>query len=163
MNEDATPITAFPEARARKRKERKTVWLMALFGTMICALVGGLAGAYMGYTGGSAAGMGPYVFGAAMLVGAVGSLVWSWQYWKSIDEMARRAHLDSLYWGGVIASTPLLILAGVIYVYDDFQLGFVNELVSSPTQAFGLGIATLYSSILLGYGVFWLVWWMRKR
>jgi hypothetical protein len=163
MNDDATPMSAFPEARARKRKERKSVWLMFLFGTMICALGGGLVGAYMGYTGEQTAGMGPYVLGAVMLVSAVGSLVWSWQYWKSIDDMACRAHLDSLYWGGVIASTPWLVLAGVIFVYDDFQIGLVSELVSSPTQAFGLGIATLYSSILLGYGVFWLIWWVRKR
>jgi hypothetical protein len=168
MINDLNKEAAFPQERSKKLTERKAIWLTALFGVMACAIIGGVIGGIAGYhetsTGNTASlTLIPWALVATGIVIGLSSLVWGLKYWRAIDEMARRAHLDSWFWGGVVGSLPLLTIGMVALAFPDFNITFIQSLAKSPTHAFGLGAVGLYTSMLLGYGLTWLIWWAKKR
>jgi hypothetical protein len=168
MSKDTNETAAFPQMRANKLGQRKAIWLMALFGVMVSAILGGVVGGFAGYheaRSGIAFGTrtAPWALFVAALVGGFASMAWSLKYWRAIDEMARRAHLDSWFWGGVLGSIPLGTFGIVAMAFPNFNLGLIDDITASPTHAFGLGIVALYGSMLFGYTLFWLIWWAKKR
>jgi hypothetical protein len=168
MSNDANDKVAFPEKRLTRKDTRKSLWLMALFGFMVLMLLGGLAGGIIGYLDGKAGrdvgtGVGPWLMVAAMSVGGVIGLVWGQKYWKAIDEMAKRAHLDSWFWGGSIVAIPILSIGFMLYAMPEIKIDLIDRLAPTPSAAFGLGIWVTYIALLLGYTIFWLIWWAKKR
>jgi hypothetical protein len=163
---DATP--AFPEARAKKISNKKAVWLMAMFGLMAFGLLGGLAGGVMGYLdaragrniGESAA---IWIVAIGMAASAPLGIWWSIKYWKSIDEMAKRAHLDAFFWGGSISWYFVGPFAALPLAVPEMKLTWIEGFDLSSTHAFALGIGTAIGATLIGYTVFWLFWWAKKR
>jgi hypothetical protein len=168
MTTQTKPDALFPEARAKKLNKRKTIWLIALFGVMAIGLGGGILGGIAGYSdvkSGTSFGEGlvPIVMLVGGLVAGLLSLWWSLHYWKSIDEMARRAHLDSWFWGGTLGGLPLGVLGVVTMAVPEFKLDMLERMALSSTQVFGLGAVAIYGCMVLGYTIFWLIWWARKR
>jgi hypothetical protein len=168
MNTETTPKPSFPDARAQKLSKRKAIWLTALFGTIAFALGGGVIGGLAGYheaKSGVAFGEGalPIVLIAVCLIAAFVSMWWSVGYWKTIDEMARRAHLDSWFWGGTLGSIPLGVLGIGALLMPSLKIDIIERLALTSTQVFGLGAIAIYGCMLLGYTIFWFVWWAQKR
>jgi hypothetical protein len=158
----------FPEARAKKLHAKKKVWLIALFGSTAFFIVGGTIAFFAGYHDAKngkemATGALPALLTISTLAATILSMWWSIGYWRSIDEMARRAHLDSWFWGGVLGSIPLLVLGGVTLSIPELKFPMIEALGMSSTQSFGLGALAIYGCMLLGYTIFWLIWWARKR
>jgi hypothetical protein len=88
---------------------------------------------------------------------------WSLKYWRSIDEMARRAHLDAFFWGGPASWLLIIPLALPPLMLKGFQLDMVENFTSSPSAGFGLGVMVTLVVTLLGYITVWLFWWATKR
>lgn len=97
---------------------------------------------------------------AAALAMAVGMF-------NALDEMAKQAHYIAWYWGGVIA------LSAIAFVVVALQL----DLVSWPAitawlprlafadgpDAFVAGLMTTPALMLIGFGGWWGVYWLRRR
>jgi hypothetical protein len=160
---------AFPDARVKNRKVKKSVWLLAILGLIVLGFGAGFVGATIGYIDGRAGrsfadSRMPWILMAFALVSMVPTLWWCAKYWKSIDEMARRAHLDAFFWGGgVISWAVFLPFITPMVAFSEFKLNLIESLKISSTHAFGLGAAVAIATTLLGYGLFWLFWWAKKR
>jgi hypothetical protein len=164
MNDDTKIQPAFPEARAKKLTQRKMIWLIGIGGLLLAAVAGGFAGYFSDSLNTSIGGsLAPLPLFLLLVAASILSMWWSLHYWRSIDEMARRAHLDSWFWGGVPGSIPLGILGMVALVEPSFKVDAFESLAMSPTQVFGLGAVAIYGCMLVGYTIFWLIWWVRKR
>jgi hypothetical protein len=168
MNNDANDKAAFPETRQKKLNSKRALWLILLFGCAVILILGGLFGAIVGYYDAangtnSSKVIGPWaIIFSGIAIGAL-TLWWSLKYWHTIDEMAQRAHLDSWFWGGVGASFPVLALGAFALAMPEFKVELIERFAASSTHAFGLGAIVMYSSMLLGYTIFWLIWWAKKR
>jgi hypothetical protein len=89
-------------------------------------------------------------------------------YWmRDIDELAQRAHYVAWFWGGSTAICVLLffvLAAPALQQIVDFP---AIESALAPMAGEGAGfIAGVMASLLvltLGYGAWWLVFWLRKR
>jgi hypothetical protein len=163
---DATP--AFPEARAKKINKKTAVWLMALYGVMALGLLGGLAGGIMGYLDAKAGrsigeSASIWIVAIGMAASATLGVWWSIKYWKSIDEMARRAHLDAFFWGGSISWYFVVPFAALPFAFPDVKLTWIESFNLSSTHAFALGIGTAIGATLIGYTIFWLFWRAKRR
>lgn len=168
MNSDMKEQVAFPEARAKKRNSRKAIWLIGLFGFMVITLLGGVLAGIIGYADERSGrdfkdGIAPWFFAIFILGFAILGVQWSWKYWQSIDEMARRAHLDSWFWGGSIAAIPVAGFATILFSFPEVEFHLIDRLAATPSAAFGLGALVMYAALLLGYTIFWLIWWAKKR
>jgi hypothetical protein len=169
MSDDTNTRPEFPEARAKKKSIIKTVWLMAAFGVVALGVSSWLVGSAIGYLDGRAGrafedSNAPWVLVGFALFAFIPTCWWSFKYWQSIDEMARRAHLDAFFWGGGMISWAIFLpFVLPMLVFPQFQLGMIEKLDGSSTHAFGLGAFAAIIITLLGYGVFWLFWWAKKR
>lgn len=98
----------------------------------------------------------------AVLVAGLAALVFTGRWWKGADEAVREAHKSSWYWGGstglLLAGSVAVALASVAFGGGGDQFGL------SPAEA-GLivtGAGMTVALMLLGYGLFWTVWWLRR-
>lgn len=96
-------------------------------------------------------------FGSAVLVTA---LVATLAYWRRLDEAAREAHKWAWYWGGSLGMLPGLLLPFTGRLGPDVaeRLGFVEA-----HELMHFGAMAVLTSMIAGYTVAWLVWWLRKR
>jgi hypothetical protein len=167
MNQEPKTPAAFPEARAKKLSAKKTIWLLAFFGLMVIMIGSGLAAGIIGHldvrAGGAFGDNLPWVVMVSCYVAMIPVLWWSVRYWQSIDEMARRAHLDALYWGGCIGIALFLPFIAPMMAFPEFKMALVENLAITSTHAFGLGAAAMYGAIMIGYTLYWLFWWAKKR
>ena len=98
----------------------------------------------------------------AVLAAGLAGLVLTGRWWKRADEAVREAHKSSWYWGGstglLVAGSIAVALASVAFGGGGDQFGL------SPAEA-GLvvfGVAITVALMLLGYGLFWAIWWLRR-
>ena len=89
----------------------------------------------------------------SMTVGLWASLKW----WKGLDEAAQEAHKWAWWWG----STVGLAFSGVILLTALYGAGDLGAAPIKSTLLFGAGIVT--GCQMVGYGVAWAVWWLRRR
>jgi hypothetical protein len=169
MNEEQPTLPEFSQKRAKKLSTKREIWLIALFGIIVIALGGGLIGSMVGHAN-NRAGLGlndgfvPWILVAFSFATMIPTLWWSIEYWRSIDEMAKRGHLDAFFWGGgMISWAVFLPLTVPMLAFAEFKLDFIEGLGASATRAFGLGVFTTIMITVLGYGLFWTVWWAKKR
>ncbi|UDF03876.1 TMEM199/VMA12 family vacuolar ATPase assembly factor [Asticcacaulis sp. AND118] len=98
---------------------------------------------------------------SVLIMGA--AMIYSIRWWRGVDEAVRQAHSWAWYWGG---STGLLFV-GVFYIVSVFTDGEVSRRlvemlgVAGREVELGVGIATV--PMLIGYGIAWVIWWLRHR
>ena len=164
MNDKPELTPAFAEARAKKLSMKK-VWFLAFFGFLALILIMVIVGyASVHFELDLAKKSIPWVLVAFTMLMVCPSLWWSVIYWKSIDEMAKRAHLDAFFWGGgVIAWALFLPFIVPMLTLPNFKIMAIEAYSTSYTHAFGVGASAAIGATLLGYAVFWLIWWAKKR
>jgi hypothetical protein len=131
-------------------------------------LLGGLTGGIMGYLDAragrdQAATSSLWALFIVTIAAAILAMIWGLKYWRAIDEMAKRAHLDAFYWGGSIAWCFLIPFGIIPLKFKSFKLEPIENLANSDTQAFAWGICFAVGMTLIGYTIFWLFWWAKKR
>ena len=126
----------------------------------ISAIAGIAAGGVAGFVGdmNDEAGIGSAALIAtsvalAMAVGLWASLRW----WKGLDEAAQEAHKWAWWWGATVGGC----FAGVILLTLLHGVGELGEAPFKSTLLLGATIVIGFQ--LLGYGVAWAVWWLKRR
>ncbi|MDX2233007.1 MAG: hypothetical protein NW200_00785 [Hyphomonadaceae bacterium] len=89
-------------------------------------------------------------------------------YWMGqIDELAQRAHYVAWFWGGSFALGALLfvILAGpaLVQVVDFAALTAPFEDRYGDAAGFIAGVYASVFALTVGYGLWWIVYWVRKQ
>lgn len=100
--------------------------------------------------------------GAALIAAAVAlsmaAGLWaSLKWWKGLDEAAQEAHKWAWWWG----STVGLAFAGVILLTALYGAGDLGEAPIKSTLMIGAAIVT--GCQMVGYGISWAVWWLKRR
>jgi len=91
---------------------------------------------------------------------AVAVLLWvSVIYWQNIDEAAREAHTFAWFWGG--SGGLLLMLPVAAAIRGEFLIAVFGQ--RSPSDWVMIGFAALLAAQLIGYGLVWSIWWLRRR
>ncbi|WP_133149169.1 hypothetical protein [Caulobacter zeae] len=100
---------------------------------------------------------------ALLVIGVMALVLWLCaRWWSAADEAAREAHKWSWYWGG---STGLA-LAAVPYILLHAMPGTAEAALPvgmTTTQAVLFGMALLGGFQLIGYSLFWVGWWLKRR
>lgn len=102
--------------------------------------------------------------GAAVfiLAASVATLAGVGVYWSRIDEAAREAHKASWFWGGSAGLGLIGAVAGAFLGADAANGG--SALAPAGQQGwFASGVLAAFAAQALGYGVFWVAWWLRRR
>ncbi len=126
----------------------------------ICCLAGMGAGAVAGIvtaTSDQASLGGAAVIAATVALSMAAGLWASLKWWKGLDEAAQEAHKWAWWWG----STVGLAFAGVILLTLLYGVGNLGEASVKTTVMIGAAIVT--GCQMVGYGVAWAVWWMKRR
>lgn len=96
---------------------------------------------------------GPLQWIAAATASAL--VVWgTTPWWRRIDEAAREAHKSAFFWGGSFAIGLALFLGAIELSVDQAGRGQLPEWFLGAIFAIVLQV--------LGYGLFWVVWWLRR-
>lgn len=107
------------------------------------------------------------ILASSFLAATAATLAFSLLWFGALDELAQRAHYEAWFWGGSIGLLllPLLSVAALLtgsradwidYVLmhiggrDDARLAFLN------------GVVVAIVPPVIGYGIWWLVFWLRK-
>lgn len=97
------------------------------------------------------------VAAVAAVIGAAGYRA-TMRYWRGIDELARDAHKTAWFWGGsaglLVSWTPLCVV---------YALQLVRSQADPLLTGAMAGAAVVVGAQLLGYGVFWVGFWLRNR
>jgi hypothetical protein len=169
MKNDTNAPAAFPQERNKRVKDRRTVWLMAGFGLIAFMVISGMVGAAVGYSDSHTGkrfsqSNAPWFMLLLSYLAMLPALWWTSRYWKSIDELAKRVHLDAFLWGGGTFAwmifTPLIV---PMIGFSEFKVAIIEDIDGTATHVFGLGAFSAIMITLLGYGVYWLISWAAKR
>ncbi len=168
MSNEDKAAPAFPDARQKKIKETKSIWLLGGFGIIACLVAGGVFSASAGYVRdqvGQAAATG---YLAWIFVGLVVALITiliihSGKWWRSLDEMSHSVHNSAFLWGVSFAWIPLIVTALLPLKVRGFSFDFIEQLDISASAVFGWGLLTALFVTCTGYGVAWLALWRAKR
>ena len=126
----------------------------------ICGIAGAGAGIVSGIV--TASSDEASIGGAALIASAVALAMaaglWaSFRWWQGLDEAAQEAHKWAWWWG----STVGLAFAGVILLTVLYGAGELGEApVKSVLMA---GCAVVTGCQMVGYGVAWAAWWLKRR
>jgi len=143
------------EARLSEHPLRRYGAVLGI-GALAGMAAGGVAGIVTGTSDEASIG------GAALIAAAValsmGVGLWaSLKWWKGLDEAAQEAHKWAWWWG----STVGLAFAGVILLTLLYGAG---ELGQAPIKSMlMLGAAIVTGCQMVGYGVAWAAWWLKRR
>lgn len=100
------------------------------------------------------------------VIGGVLAIMFSVNYFRSIDELAQRAHYEAWYWGGTVGvlALPLAALSGPALFGPGWVERTVAQFWPAPdvTDGFVAGVFATVIPMLLGYCVWWAVFWLRK-
>ena len=124
-----------------------------------CSIVGAVLGASTVLLGELGISLPPALILGGGLV-AVAVLLWvSVIYWQNIDEAAREAHTFAWFWGG--SGGLLLMLPVAAAIRGDMLIAVFGQ--KSPSDWVWLGFGALLAAQLIGYGLVWTIWWLRRR
>lgn len=125
--------------------------------------VGLVAGGVAGGTAGAVSVLGPDSIAGAALIAVVTSAamalaLWvSLRWWRGLDEAAQEAHKWAWWWGASIG----MALSGVALFTMIY--GAPGRLGGDPADILLGGAAIVALFQLAGYGVAWIVWWLKRR
>lgn len=126
----------------------------------VCGIAGMAAGGVAGLV--TALSDEASVGGAALIAAAVALAMaaglWaSLKWWKALDEAAQEAHKWAWWWG----STVGLCFAGVILLTLLYGAGDLGE---APVKDVLMGGCALVTGCqMVGYGIAWAAWWLKRR
>lgn len=86
----------------------------------------------------------------------------TWFYWRALDELARRVHEQSFYWGGSVA-IGICALWGFAALSQADWLPGAGLIPDSGPEAFGAGMLTAVFMVIACYAIGWTWVWLRKR
>lgn len=146
------------EARTRPSASS---WRQFAVAAVFCLIVGGVAGTAAGVAQRvDAPAIVTLAIGAAALAALLACTVW---WWARLDEAAREAHKWAWWWGGSagMALGGALLIGAVSLIRDggtpDVLLG------RSPDDLLYAGAMGMILCQVLGYGIAWAFWWLRRR
>jgi len=99
-----------------------------------------------------------WLFAASLMVIAA-MFVASVIYWRNIDEAAREAHKFAWFWGG--AGGLLVMLPIAALATSDRLVAVFGQ--REPSEWAILGVMSMLTVQLAGYGLVWSGWWLRQR
>ena len=100
---------------------------------------------------------GAAVIAATVALSMAAGLWASLKWWKGLDEAAQEAHKWAWWWGATVG----LCFAGVILLTLLYGVGNLGEASVKTTVMIGAAIVT--GCQMVGYGVAWAVWWLKRR
>ncbi len=109
----------------------------------------------------------PLLWIAVAAVIAIGSFALGTRWMMSIDELAQRAHYEAWYWGGSIALTLMSFL-----IFAGPALGNVIDIEAfyaplrqyfGEATGFSAGVLASMFALSVGYGAWWIFFWLRRR
>jgi hypothetical protein len=165
-----TPLS--PNAKRKRNLRTLIIILAALF------VAGGLGGFIAGYIDGgieAETGRTPIYdlvvrsalgFWLIVAAGVIGGLIGLWgavRWYVNIDEAAQRAHLDAWFWGASVAMLIPMAFAMAALVLPGSEWAPLEALPFTKTQMAAAGVFGFYGVLILGYGVAWIGWWLRRR
>lgn len=100
---------------------------------------------------------GAAVIAATVALSMAAGLWASLKWWKGLDEAAQEAHKWAWWWGATVG----LCFAGVILLTLLYGVGNLGEASVKTTVMIGAAIVT--GCQMVGYGVAWGVWWLKRR
>lgn len=164
MPADSTPPTA-PSPTAKRRSS--VIALVLIF----CAslLVSGLLGFATGYLE-STKDPAPLwaivglLVGVAVSIGILGVLIQqTLTYWRTIDELARRAHTDSWFWGGSIGMGVGAMALVLVPSLGKFTPLYDFVARQNPLDTLVFGGVSVGLAALVGYSIWWVGYWLAQR
>lgn len=126
----------------------------------ICCIAGAVAGAISGIVTAMFDDAGPGRAALIALVVALSMAVGFWaslRWWKGLDEAAQEAHKWAWWWG----STAGLCFTGVILLTLLYGVGELGEAPAKSVLLWGVGLTI--GCQIVGYGVAWAIWWLKRR
>jgi hypothetical protein len=94
---------------------------------------------------------------AQLAVAAVsaGLLLWALApWWRSLDEAVQEASKSGFFWGGQFGTIFAFLLGAIEMTSTPFQRPRVPEWM--------LGVMVAIVCQLVGYAIFYLIWWLRR-
>lgn len=137
-----------------ERPPRPPSVLRMLLGAL---LLGAVFGAGLGVAR-ALLGPSPWILAGGLALAMLAAAALFAPAWSRVDEAVRTAHQWAWFWGGsaglmvAVALMPL-VRAGTV----DLSAG------GSPEEAAVNAMAALVLLQLVGYGVAWAIWWLRRR
>ena len=100
---------------------------------------------------------------ALVVTGLSALAVWlTVMYWRRIDEAAREAHKWAWFWGGNIALIPVMVGFVLLLQRPDLGAPLWPGFPPEPAYYVATGGVIVVFSLLAGYGLAWLAWWLWK-
>jgi len=102
-----------------------------------------------------------FIMGPVVLLFVIVTFAASIWYWRTIDELARQAHLDAWFWGGTAGMIAGCFAMGALaYLPEAWSCW---ALCGTPSSILLTGALILGVSGLAGYAVAWIWFWLRQR
>ncbi|MBX9616865.1 MAG: hypothetical protein K2X25_14825 [Caulobacteraceae bacterium] len=127
-------------------------------------------GYYDGYRAAHSPGVAPREFPAwlffLVIAGTMAGSIWVGAIWmRSIDEAAQEAHKSAWYWGGScgLALGSVVALMAILPQAATFVLPTVLPDRTDPAAYMVTGAALMALVMIAGYGIAWVIWWLRRR
>lgn len=150
-------------ARSRRRDPGAFVSAGLLFSFALGGVVGFLGPEKLFHFAEAAPALWIGAVAAAMASSFALGIVWM----RSIDELAQRAHYVAWFWGGSLGLAALmLVLLAAPALEEVVDFAALTRLLSpyaGEGAGFTAGIFTSLTLMMIGYGAWWLVFWLRKR
>jgi len=96
---------------------------------------------------------------AITLIATPFTLVW----WKQADEGVKEAHKSAWFWGGSLGFTLVLF---IVALNRGLGLGLIEPFMEAfrfTNAPFEAGFYFTAVMMAIGYGIAWMIWWMRHR
>lgn len=87
---------------------------------------------------------------------------------SALDEVAKQAHYVAWYWGSLVALSVVAALTVTIALWPAL-FGGIEQLMlrwfgdADAQTSFTFGLMTAPVLLALGYGVWWGIYWLRRR
>lgn len=120
--------------------------------------IGGLAG----ITQGSGGAFGPPWVIALLAVIGMAIVGWvSLRWWRDIDELARQVHYSAWLWGGTYGMFAGWLLLSFLHLVPAPVVALLQG--SDPSLILWRGGTVVVGAALVGYGLAWIIFWLRRR
>lgn len=134
-------------------------WLVAV--ALVSLVLGGLLGAASAMSPGL--GLLPMLLVGVLALGLAVLGVWlTAMYWRRLDEAAREAHKWAWFWGGNAVLLPVVLGVLLLMGRPDVPAPLWPGLEASDAGYVATGGLLVILSLIVGYGLAWLYWWLWK-